>query len=259
MNTIVAKLLVFLTVALSTLGSASAQTAPELSVYESDILSARPVRYVLGLGAGSYFYSHGGSFSPSCDCKFSGESGFRAMVLGEFRILYPKLGIAYGVSIAHYDAGVTFTRDEVRPSVIVGDPSDIDVHYRNTSDVLLRWIAVTPEIFWYLPRSEMFLQAGMEFGIPLESRYNHVEKILSEGVTYYDGSTENVLLEEQALPGGSSLRLAISGSVGYDIWLAPSIALTPRIGVSLPLTSISSQDDWNVFTGYAILMLNVRL
>ncbi len=238
----------------------SAQNSMGFASYESDILSARPVRFIFGIGAGSYLYSHGGSFSPSCNCNFGDESGFRAMVLGEFRIQYPKLGFAYGVSVTHHDADATFTREEMRPSVIVGDPADIEVQYRNTSNVLLQWIAVTPEFFWFLPRSELFFQVGMEFGFPLEARYDHVESILSEGIVYYDGSTEHVLLEEQDIPGGSELRLALSGSVGYDFWLAPSLALTPRVGISVPLSSVSSEDDdWRVLTGYAILMLNLRI
>lgn len=228
--------------------------------YESDILSARPVRYLLGLGIGAYGFLHRGSFSPSCDCEFSEEDGIRFMFGGEFRVRYPKLGIAYGVFVSYYDASATFTREDVRRSLVVGDWDDVDVRYRSTSDVVLRWISVTPEFLWYLPRSEFFLSAGAEFGIPLEARYDHVENILTSDITYHDGSTENLLLAEQDIPGGAGLRIALAGAIGYDFYFTPMVGVTPRVGLTLPLTSVSSADEgWSVLTAHALLMLNLRL
>mgnify|MGYP000300743584 CR=1 FL=1 len=228
--------------------------------YESDILAARPIKYLLGLGFGAYGFLHRGSFSPSCDCEFSDEDGIRFMFAGEFRVRYPKLGIAYGVFVSYYDASATFTREEVRSSVVVGDNPDVDVQYRSTSDVTLQWLSLTPEFLWYLPRSEFFLSVGAEFGFPLETRYNHIENILTSGYTYYDGSTENVLLEEQDIPGGAGLRVALAGAIGYDFFITPMIGITPRLGLTLPLSSVASSDDgWTVPTAHALLMLNLRL
>ena len=228
--------------------------------YESDILTARPVKYLLGVGIGAYAFLHRGSFSPSCDCEFSDEDGISVMFAGEFRVRYPKLGFAYGIFMSYYDASATFTREEVRRSVVVGDDPFVDVRYRSTSDVALQWLSFTPEFLWYVPRSELFLTVGGELGIPLEARYNHVENILTPGYTYYDGSTENVLLEEQDIPGGAGLRVALAGAIGYDFFVTPMIGITPRVGLALPLTTVSSEDDrWSVLTAHALLMLNLRL
>ena len=228
--------------------------------YESDILTARPVKYLLGVGIGAYAFLHRGSFSPSCDCEFSDEDGISVMFAGEFRVRYPKLGFAYGIFISYYDASATFTREEVRRSVVVGDDPFVDVRYRSTSDVALQWLSVTPEFLWYVPRSELFLSIGGELGIPLEARYNHVENILTPGFTYYDGSTENLLLEEQDIPGGAGLRIALAGAIGYDFYFTPMLGITPRVGLTLPLTSVSTSDEgWSVLTAHALLMLNLRL
>jgi hypothetical protein len=119
---------------------------------------------------------------------------------------------------------------------------------------------VTPEFAWFLPRSEFLLQVGAELGFPLKARYDHRETILTPGILYYDGGTENVLLEEQDIPGGAGLRVALAGSVGYDFYFTPMIGLTPRIGATIPLTPVSSDDTgWTVVTGHALLMLTLRL
>ena len=81
--------------------SAAAQ-APERAAntpYESDILAARPVHYMLGVGPGMMYNMHGGSFSPSCDCIFSDEDGSRFHFAAEFLVRYPKVGVAYGVLV----------------------------------------------------------------------------------------------------------------------------------------------------------------
>ncbi|MCB2206407.1 hypothetical protein KQI65_16810 [bacterium] len=228
--------------------------------YESDILSARPVRYVLGLGPGAMYYTHDGSFSPSCDCNFSDQSDTQFHFAGEFLVQYPKLGFAYGVLVTYYDVSAEFSREEVRPSIVVGDDPPIDVEYRNTSNVTLQWLSVTPEFLWYIPRSSAFLMAGLELGFPLDARYDHIEHILTPGITYYDGNTDNVLVEESDIPDGTRMRFAIALGLGYEIHLGPSVSITPHAGLNLPLTTVSSTDDsWRVTTAYGLLMLQLRL
>lgn len=227
--------------------------------YESDILAARPIRYWLGLGVGAYAYMHQGTFSPSCDCEFGDGDGVRFMLAGEFRVEYPKMGFAWGVMLGYFDASAEFTREDTRSSVIVGDNPDLDVEYRNTSDVQLEWVSIRPGVSWYIPRSNFFLRGGFEVGVPLTSRYDHVERILTPGVEYYDGATENTLLGETDIPGGGRLRFALAASLGYDILLSPSIAITPRAGIIAPLTNVSSADNWTVLTAHGLLMLNIRL
>ena len=228
--------------------------------YESDILTARPVRVLLGIGPGAMYYSHGGEFSPSCDCRFGGVDDLIFHIGGELLIQYPKLGIAYGLHVSFYDVSSEFSREETRASVVVGDNPDVLVDYRNTSDVALRWLSFTPEFLWYLPRSGFFFHTGLEIGIMQEATYNHVEHILTDGVTYYDGETVNTLLEEQDIPGGDRLRLALAGGIGYEFVVAPYVSITPRLGVNIPLTSVSQDDDsWRVFTATGLIMLHLRL
>ncbi len=228
--------------------------------YESDILSARPVRYWFGLGPGGYYFTHQGSFSPACNCEFREEDGGRFTLGAEIRVQYPKIGIAWGLLLSYFDASARFTRSSTRLSVVAGDNPDIEVDYLNSSEVLLRWVSINPGVYWYFPRTAFFLRGGVEFGIPLEQRYDHMERILSEGVTYYDGSTENTLLAETDIPGGSRTRIAITAGIGYDFLVTPMFAITPRAGLSIPLTTVSSVDsDWTVLTAYGFLMFNLRL
>ncbi len=244
--------------------SVSARHAsPALSAapgYESDILSARPIRYWFGLGPGGYYFAHQGSFSPSCDCEFRDRDGGRFMLAGEFRVQYPKLGFAWGVLVSYTDASAEFAREERRNSIVVGGEPDMEVDYRRSSNVQLQWLGIDPGVFWYIPRTQLFLRAGVEIGIPLEYRYDHRERILTEEVEYYAGGTEHLLLPEQDIPGGDRLRFAVSAGIGYDFFVTSMFAITPRVGAAIPLTSVSSSDSgWKVLTAHGLLMLNLRL
>jgi hypothetical protein len=227
--------------------------------YESDILSARPIRYWFGLGPGGYLYQHQGSFSPACNCEFRDQDGLRFTLAGEFRVEYPKMGFAWGVWISYIDASAEFVRESRRLSVVVGNNPDMEVDYRNTSNVQLDWLSINPGVFWYLPRTQFFLRGGVEIGFPLEYRYDHIERILTDGVAFYDGETEHTLLAEQNIPGGDRLRFAVTAGIGYDFFVTPSFAITPRLSAAIPLTTVSSTDDsWSVLTLQGLLMLNVR-
>ena len=239
-----------------TRGGASVHAAP----YESDILSARPIRYWLGLGPGVNAFVHQGSFSPNCDCEFRDQDGTQPTFAAEFRVEYPKLGFAWGVLLGYTRASAEFSVEETRLSVVVGDEPDVPVDYRRTSDVKLQWLSITPGVFWYIPRTMLWLRGGLEVGIPIEYRYDHHESIRTPGVQYHDGTVERTLLAEQDIPGGDRLRLAFAAGIGYDIFVSPAIAITPRLGASLPLTTVSTTDDsWSVLTVHGLVMLNIRL
>ncbi|MDX9759839.1 MAG: hypothetical protein RBU27_11830 [Bacteroidota bacterium] len=228
--------------------------------YESDILSARPIRYWLGLGPGVNAFIHQGSFSPNCACEFRDQDGTQPTFAGEFRVEYPKLGFAWSVLLGYTKASAEFAVEESRTSVVVGDEPDVTVAYRRTSDVRLQWLSVTPGVFWYIPRSMLWVRGGLEIGIPIEYQYDHHESIRTPGVQYHDGTVERTLLAAQDIPGGDRLRFAFAAGVGYDISVSPSIAITPRLGASLPLTTVSSTDDtWTVLTVHGLVMLNIRL
>jgi len=228
--------------------------------YESDVLSARPTLYLLGLGAGAYGYRHIGSFSPSCDCDFSNASGIGALGAVEFSVYYPKLGFAIKAMLSYRDYSADFTRKSSRWSVVAGDNPDVLIEYENSSHVILRYLTLTPSIAWYFPFSSVFISGGLEIAMPMENRYDHVERILTEGRTFYNGSTENVLLEETDIPGSGKIGLGISASIGVDIFVADWLYLTPQTGATLPITSVSSSDDsWQVTSAYALIFFKFRL
>ncbi|MCZ7555288.1 MAG: hypothetical protein M5R41_02645 [Bacteroidia bacterium] len=227
--------------------------------YESDILSAKPVRTWLGLGVGGYGFWHNGNFSPNCDCSFGGEKGGAPMFALDVTRDYPKLGFAIRALLTYYDVSSEFSYEETRRTVIVGDEPDQDVRYRKTSDVTLRYIAFTPSFAWYFPQTPIYVQGGLELGFPLKYRYDNVERILTPDLVYNDGSSQMTLLAESDIPGGKSLRLAAALGAGADLQLSSMIMITPQVGVNLPLTTVSSDDSWSVTTVYGLLFLKIRL
>ncbi len=227
--------------------------------YESDVLAARPVRYFLAIGAGAMAFQHLGDYSPLCDCRFSGEKGFKPLFAVEFSIQYPRMGFSIKNMFTYQDVSAEFSRKSMRKSVVVGDNPDIDVEYLNTSNVKLKYISLITSFAWYFPYTQIFLYGGAELGYPLKANWDHVETILTKGVTYYNGDTKNILLPEGEIPGGKKLRIALAVGLGFDIILSSRIYITPQLGANYPITPISSEDsDWKVVTEYGMIFLKVR-
>lgn len=232
----------------------------EAAPYESDILSARPVRYLVGIAPVVMPFQHLGDFSPSCDCLFSGGRDVKAAFALEFSIRYPKLGFAIKNMVAYQNLSAEFSRRSTRKSVVVGDNPDIDVAYENSSAVNLRYLAVSSSFAWYIPYTQLFLSAGLEVGFPLKKTYDHIERILTPGVSYYNGATVTTLLPEEEIPGADRLRIGIALGAGADIPLSTVFTITPQFGATYPLTTVTSADkDWRVLTEYGMLFFKVRL
>lgn len=235
--------------------------------YESDILSARPVRYLLAVGGGVLAYQHLGSFSPNCDCNFSGEKGTRALFGAEFSVHYPKLGFAVKGLLLYQDFSADFSYNVTRMSVVVGDDPDIPVQYLKSSSVDLQYLSLTTSAVWFFPYTQMYLSGGLEIGYSLTSEFDHIEEIKTPNVYYYDGSTKTTLLPKSEIRGADGLRFGLAVSFGVDITLSSRIFLTPEVGGVIPLTSVTSennpqtvqQNNWRVVTERAMLFLKVRL
>ena len=241
---------------------ASAQYHAGAVPYESDILDARPVRYFVAGAVGGSAAQHLGSYSPACDCYFSGERTIGLTYGGEIGIQYPKLAFAIKTLVLYRDYSADFTRTGRRRATVIGGSGDEELDFRNTSNVHLQSLSIIPMLALYLPPSEFFLLGGIDIGVMLEARYNHLEDILTPGYTYYDGSTRNTLKADSDIPGGKRLRVALTGGLGVDVFLSERILLTPEAGISYPLTGVSTgakDSDWKVMSEFAILLLKVRL
>ncbi len=243
------------------------RSMPPSSPYESDILSARPIRYFIAIGGGVLAFQHLGDFSPNCDCFFSGEKGMRALFAAEFSVQYPKLGFAFKGQISYQDVSATFSRKTSRMSVVVGDNPDVLVDYENSSKVELTYLALATSFAWYFPYTQIFLAGGLEFGIPRIHSFDHIEKILTADRYYYDGSTTNTLLPKEDIPGSSHLRIGLNIGVGVDIIITSRFYITPEIGATYPFTTVTTVNDplrvthrdWKVLTERAIIFFKYRI
>jgi hypothetical protein len=237
-------------------GARSAPSEP----YESDILSARPIRTLLGIVVGGYAWQHLGSFSPNCDCSFSGERGTSPMFGAELSVYYPKIGLAFKLLGTYHDFSAVFTQTGRGWRTVTGDHDSVLIDYERTSDVKLRYLRLAPAVAWYIPYTSAYLQAGVDVGISLKSRYNNVERLLTPGYVYYDSTRVNTLLYDQDIQGTPSLRFDLSVGAGVDIYLSDRFYLTPQVGVTLPLAPVSSrQGKWRITAEYAALIVKIRL
>jgi hypothetical protein len=228
--------------------------------YESDILTARPVRWHIGLALGAMTFTHLGSYSPACDCLFEKEDGIRFLYGLEGSVYFPKMGIGARLQLEYVKADADFTRAEQRLAEVVGDDPPELLDFENTSKVQLSWLSITPAMTYTLPFTDVTFWGGLEIGIPLTARYDHVERVLTPGYRYYDGETTNTLLAETDIPDGTRLRLAFAAGMAVDIPIVGDLSLMPRAGIALPLTTVSSTDPtWKVLTGHIVFVLRWRL
>ena len=246
------------------LGMAGGTMVSEIPApYESDVINARPVRYFLGIPFGPYFFQHLGEYSPSCDCVFRTASDVDIVAGLEFSVYYPKLGFAVKAMAGYWDYSATFTQRQTRTTVISGSTLDTLIDYEKVSHVKLKYLTFTPTYAWYFPYSSVYLEGGIEIGIPLKARYDNIEKIITPGFVYpVDSTNTTTLLRERDIErdGKGKLRLGFHVGAGVDIRLSDRFYLAPQCGVSLPLTSVSSSDKtWKVLNEYVAVLLKIRL
>ncbi len=228
--------------------------------YESDILSARPVWYLVAAGFGAQAYRHEGSFSPSCKCEFSGARDVMFWYGGEFSIEFPKLQLAVKAQLTYVDFSSKFERTGTRSSVIVGDDPDAEVEYRNSSEVQLSYISFAPIVAWFIGGSRFYTQVGLDVRVPVTARYDHVEDILTSGWTYYDGSTRYTLLGEQDIPGSDRPGFGVHAGIGYELIFSDRVIIAPELSAVVPLTAVSpDHPSWKVATQRFSVYLKVRI
>jgi hypothetical protein len=232
-------------------------TAP----YESDIISARPVRHLLGLTLGVYGFQHQGSFSPNCSCSFSGEKGMRPLIGIDYGIHYPKRNLAVHVGLQYQDYAADFSYAEQRLTPIVGNEPDTLIDYRKYSHVRIRLWRLSPSLEWYPTRSGLFLLGGIDLGYTIAARYDNLERIESPGFAYPPpgGGQGATLMAEQTIPGGKRLYAGLLLGAGFDLRLSDHFILTPRVSASLPLNVVSADDpSWTILTEQAALIMYYR-
>jgi hypothetical protein len=229
--------------------------------YESDLLQARPVRWYLGVSAGLYGFHHLGSYSPNCACELSDQCGLRVFPGLELSVHFPKRNYAFALQIWYDDNSADFSSSFSAYRTVSGDKPDTLLNLKRTSNVVLRSIHVVPRIAWYPGGKKFFMTAGLDVAIPLKSRYNHVEHMLTPGFVYEEsGTNETVLLPETDIPGGSSIKCGVMLGAGIDIFLSDVLVLAPQASIVYPISSVSSKDkDWRVLTEQLVVFLKFRL
>lgn len=269
MQKLVTVLLILASTAVTMSGQGRLNTTQEPSEplpYESDILSAKPIRYFIGLGLGGLIYQHTGDFIPDpevCHCVFSDYSNSRFHYAAEFSIQYPKLGFALKFLLQYQNFAGKFQYQEEYLAVLPGDNKEVLTRVEKTSNVELAYFSVTPGFAWYIPRWPIFLLGGLEVGFPTVNEYDNLEKILVPDTLSYTpaGDTNKwTFLEKSGIPEVQSPRIGLHLGLGVDIKLTERLFVTPQAGATLPFTTISStHSSWKVTSEYGLLIFKYRL
>jgi hypothetical protein len=233
--------------------------------YESDILSARPIRYFIGAGIGAMAFQHNGTFSPDplrCDCIFSDKQETKFHYAAEFSIHYPKLRFGLKFLFQYLEFSGNFSYLLNRSALIGLEDGSIDAEFEKSSNVELAYLSFTPSFAWYIPRSTVFLHGGLELAFPMKKEYDNLEKIITPGYSYDSLGTqfEHTFLEKSEIPDVASVRYGLHLGIGVDIKLSNRFYATPQVGATIPLNPISAKhEDWRVTSEFGLLILKYRL
>lgn len=107
-------------------------------------------------------------------------------------------------------------------------------------DASLNYLEITPAMQFHnlFPLKRLYLLGGLEFGIPVSGNYDMIQTKSTFGGTLTK-TTNGISIPNK------NIRIALALGVGYVFNLSPNVMLSPEISFRLPLTDISSSNNYN--------------
>ncbi|MBE0644656.1 MAG: hypothetical protein IH600_11300, partial [Bacteroidetes bacterium] len=204
-----------------------------------------------GVYGGPQFNFHSGTYEALdqnalcgvCDFENGDVMKFRFEALLEIP-LTPSLMLSGRIGLQDFSG--QFDRDNYYVGQVAqptGPPADLIVDH--TFDNALSYLVVTPGILYFPIEEELHLNLGLGFGFPMSKDYTLREEMVSPaGITFSDGTRDHVIRDEE-IQNVNGFRLSLEIGAGYDIPLTRNLLLTPALGYSLPLTSVTDKGEWS--------------
>jgi hypothetical protein len=208
------------------------------------VLSPDPSYWWIGPQIGVNINSHAGDFiTELCDCRFDNGSGAGISVGLELgHMLSPWFGIA--LKAVYNDLGADYSYQLVRDAqIITGEIVPVDFERRNR--VELGYLMLNPVLQLYpVPWAYLFLGPGV--GVNTAGTTTYTLAVVDERyeLAFEEGDERVVEEDSGEIPGLESLRMDMRFGIGANLRLGRSLVFSPEVSYNLPLTTISSDDNW---------------
>lgn len=212
----------------------------------SGVLSPTPSQWWIGPQIGANLITHSGDFvTDFCQCTFADGSGAGVTVGIELgHMISPWLGLA--LKAVYSGMGADYSYFIMRNAVLKETGETVEARHERTNRVELGYFAFNP-VLQIHPFNGLYVFAGPAVGFTTAGTTEYTLKIADDRYLFDIGGPEARVIEEDKgdIPGLESLRLDLRFGIGANLRLGRSFLFSPEVSYNLPMTTISSDDNWN--------------
>lgn len=211
----------------------------------SGVLSPTPSQWWIGPQIGANLVTHSGDFiTDFCQCSFEDGSGAGVSVGIELgHMLSPWLGLA--VKAVYSGMGADYSYFLMRDAVLIETGETVPARHERTNRVELGYFAFNPVLQLH-PFNGMYVFAGPAVGFTTAGTMEYTLKIADDRYMFDIGDPDARVVEADNgdIPGLESLRLDLRFGIGANLRLGRGFLISPEVSYNLPMTTISSDDNW---------------
>ncbi len=224
---------------------AHAQYRTQMSVpAPPSVLSPDPSVWWIGPQIGVNINSHTGDFlTDFCQCSFENGSGVGVSAGFEIGHMFsPLFGIALKAVYSDLRADYSY---EIDLNALLNTGETVLARHERQNEVELGYFMFNPVLQLH-PFPGFYLFAGPAVGVNTVGNTTYKVVMVDERYVIDIGNPDERTIEIDSgeIPGIEKLRMDVRFGFGLNIRLGRSFVFSPELSYNLPLTTISSDDNW---------------
>lgn len=226
------------------------------------VLSPDPSQWWIGPQIGASLTTHTGDFiTDFCNCAFEDGSGAGVAVGIEIgRMFSPLFGIA--LKAVYNDLSADFSYKITQEAWVNELNQYVPAEHERRNRVELGYFMLHPALQIH-PFNGFYIFLGPAVGFNTTGTTSYTLVMTDERYMFdpATGDADGRTIEEDSgeIPGLESLRLDFRVGAGFNIRLGRSFLVAPEVSYNLPLTTISSDDNWEAEAIHLIAVFKFEL
>lgn len=209
------------------------------------VLSPDPSAWWIGPQLGANLVTHDGDFiTEFCKCAFEDGSGVGVTAGIEIgHMLSPMFGIA--LKALYVGMGADYNYFFMDEALLKDTGEMVEARFERQNRVELGYLMLHP-VLQFHPFRGGYLFLGPAAGINTTGTTEYTVKPADDRYEFDFGDPTQRLVEEDSgeIPEVEKLRMDFRFGVGANIRLGRSFLFSPEVSYNLPLSKISSDDNW---------------
>ncbi len=229
-----------------------------------DVLFPEPRYWFIAPQVGINLNEHPGDFVPRCDQCLFGDGSGTGLLLGIQVEHWFNAPVGIALKLLYDDKRADYTTPLPKQPFLVRDPSTGSTFIENvdverTSRVELSYLVINP-VFEFFPFGGFYVLAGPAVGFKMKSFYDVKEKILDDRYEYLSTKlSEWEILTDVEVKEPEDIRFDVRFGAGYYLKISPTVSIAPEVIYEVPLTRISSDDNWYAKSLHILAVLRFEL